>query len=336
MEQKGNVQPKVSVIVPNYNGAAFLIPCLESLVAQDVKHFEIIVVDDASTDGSAEAAKQRYPERREDRLPQIRYLHHAQNLGFARSVNDGIAAAKAPYVLLLNNDTTAAGDFVRQMWRAIRKRKDIFSVSAKMVSMTDPSIIDDTGDDYCALGWAYTRGKDRPADAYDEPREVFAACGGAAIYRKDVLEKIGGFDDAHFAYLEDIDLGYRAKLNGYRNYYRPQAVVRHAGSGSSGSRYNEFKVRLSPRNNIYMIFKNMPDWQILLNLPLLAAGFLVKYLFFAKKGYGKIYRESIAEGFRMCAKHREKRVRFDGIMAGRLLGIEAVLLINTIRRFTDR
>lgn len=332
MSRDGADKTRVSVIVPNYNGARYLLPCLESLMEQDVRRFEIIVVDDASTDGSVEEAMERYPEG--GKAPGIRYLRHEKNTGFAAAVNDGIAAARSPYVLLLNNDTTAATDFVRQMWRAIRGKEELFSVSARMVSMADPGIIDDTGDDYCALGWAYTRGKDRPASEYGRARAIFAACAGAAIYRKDVLEELGGFDEAHFAYLEDIDLGYRAKLNGYRNIYRPAAVVAHAGSGSSGSRYNEFKVKLSARNNIYLIWKNMPDWQILINLPFLTAGFLIKYLFFARKGFGRIYRESIMQGFRMCKEQKKKRVDFSKIPLKRLLFIEGELLQNMLRRFS--
>ncbi len=117
--------------------------------------------------------------------------------------------------------------------------------------------------------------------------KFFTSCAGAAIYRKKIFEKIGYFDEEHFAYLEDIDVGYRARINGYENWYAPKAIVYHIGSGTSGSRYNHFKTRYSSRNNIYLIYKNMPFLQILLNLPFLILGFGMKILFFTQKRNGK-------------------------------------------------
>ena len=119
------------------------------------------------------------------------------------------------------------------------------------------------------------------------------------------MEKIGYFDEEHFAYLEDTDIGYRARIYGYENWYAPDAVVYHVGSGTSGSRYNHFKTRYSSRNNIYLIYKNMPLLQIILNLPFLAAGFLIKFLFFALKGMGKEYLAGIKNGFSISMNHRK-------------------------------
>ena len=109
------------------------------------------------------------------------------------------------------------------------------------------------------------------------------------MYRKDYLERTGLFDEAHFAYLEDVDLGYRARIAGFYNVMEPAAVVYHAGSGFSGSRYNAFKISHSSRNNVYLIYKNMPLFQLVLNAPFLLAGFGIKILFFARKGFGGIY-----------------------------------------------
>lgn len=125
-----------------------------------------------------------------------------------------------------------------------------------------------------------------------------SACAGAAIYRRAVFDEIGLFDELHFAYLEDIDVGWRAKLYGYDNVYCPDAAVYHVGSGTSGSRYNSFKVRLAARNCIYLNYKNMPGWQILLNAPFLLAGIFVKYLFFVKNGFGGDYVSGLKEGIR--------------------------------------
>ena len=190
--------------------------------------------------------------------------------------------------------------------------------------------MDDAGDYYCALGWAFGRGKGGSVDAYTEPVDVFAACAGAAIYRKEMLESLGYFDENHFAYLEDIDLGYRARIQGYRNVYAPKAIVYHVGSGFSGSTHNAFKVKLSSRNSVYLAYKNMPFLQMLLNSPFLILGHGVKYLFFLKKGLGKDYVQGVKEGFTLCK--REKKVRFLWKNVPNYCKIQLELWLNMARR----
>ncbi|HOO80508.1 MAG TPA: glycosyltransferase family 2 protein [Lachnospiraceae bacterium] len=326
------MKAKVSVIIPNYNGEAYLNQCLDSLLQQDVRSFEIIIVDDASTDHSIEEAKKKYPEN--DAFPQTKYLMHESNQGFCKSVNDGIKMASSPYVILLNNDTVVDAAFVRELYQAIHCSEKIFSVGAKMVSLKDPDIMDDGGDYYCSLGWAFAPAKDRPAINYMKKARIFASCGGAAIYRKKLLEELGMFDENHFAYLEDIDIGYRARLMGYVNVFAPQALVYHAGSAASGSRYNDFKARLSARNSIYLIYKNMPIWQIVLNMPHLIIGFMLKIVFYILKHMGHTYLSGIKEGIELCRTEegRKHRMDFKRVGLGRLLILEAELLTNTVRR----
>ena len=141
-----------------------------------------------------------------------------------------------------------------------------------------------------------------------EEERIFASCAGAAIYRRRLFERTGLFDEEHFAYLEDLDIGYRARILGFENWYAPKAVVLHVGSGTSGSRYNQFKTRYSSRNNIYLIYKNMPMAQILLNLPFLAAGFGIKLAFFTIRGLGREYLAGIKNGFSIS--RREKKMAF--------------------------
>ena len=185
------------------------------------------------------------------------------------------------------------------------------------------------------MGWALALGKDRPKQNYQKSRQIFAACGGAAIYRREEMEYLGLLDENHFAYLEDIDLGYRARIHGYENVYIPEAVVYHAGSASSGSRYNEFKVDLTSKNSIYLVYKNMPFLQILLNLPLLAAGFAVKTLFFCKKGYGGVYLKGLCKGIRLCASEegRKHKVRFQAAHLASYVRIQMELWRNILYRF---
>ena len=155
------------------------------------------------------------------------------------------------------------------------------------------------------------------------------------IYKKEILDKIGGFDKNHFAYLEDCDLGYRAQIFGYRNYYTPDAVVYHAGRGVSGSRHNEFKVTLSSKNSVYLIYKNMPVLQVILNLPFLIPGFLVKYFFFMKKGLGETYRKGILQGIKFCFSEeaKDRKIPYNKKHLSNYIRIQWKLWINTIRRF---
>ena len=246
-------------------------------------------------------------------------------------MNEGIRAASRPYVILLNNDTEVQPGFADALADCLEQHPEAFSAQAKLIQLHEPSKLDDAGNLYCALGWAFARGKDRSSELYEEPDEVFAACAGAAIYRKEVLDKIGYFDEAHFAYLEDIDLGWRARRAGWTNRYEPKAKVYHAGSGTSGSRYNEFKVRLSSRNNIWLIYKNMPLLQLILNLPFLAVGFAAKYVFFLKKGLGSIYARGIREGLHTCEK--EKKVPFTWNQLSACMKIQLELWKNIGKRF---
>ena len=314
---------QVSVIIPNYNGITYLEKLMEALRGQSCRHFEVIVVDNGSTDGSAAFLREQYPE--------VRLLPFPENLGFARAVNEGIRASSLPYVLLLNNDTVPDPEFVEEMLLAIRRHKKAFSCQARMMQLHAPELLDDAGDCYSAMGWAFARGKGKKADAYLEETRIFSSCAGAAIYRRKLFAATGLFDEEHFAYLEDLDIGYRARLLGYENWYAPKAVVLHVGSGTSGSRYNQFKTRYSSRNNIYLIYKNMPAAQILLNLPFLAAGFGIKLVFFTFRGLGREYLAGIKNGFSIS--RREKKLPFSVKRLPAYVQIQLELWKNLFLRF---
>ena len=334
---------KVTVIIPNYQGKNYIRACLYSLRVQQGScgakdaaeaedpageaRFTVLVVDNGSTDGSLEIVRQEYPEVKVIALP--------ENTGFCHAVNVGIQAADTPYVLLLNNDTMARPGFVEALCRRMESDDRIFSVSPMMLSMADDSRIDDAGDRYNALGWAFARGKGEPAERYLKSVRIFAACGGASLYRRDAVLSLGGFDENHFAYLEDIDIGFRALIHGWHNVYEPQARVLHAGSGVSGSRYNAFKVKLSSANNAYMIGKNMPFLQILLNFPLLFLGFCIKTAFFTKKKMGMLYVKGYAEGIARCfgSAGKSHRVRFAWRNLGHYCHIQGILWLDLVRIF---
>lgn len=316
---------KVTIIIPNYNGISYLPVCLDALRRQRYQEFDTIVVDNASVDGSQALLARDYPE--------VQVINLPENQGFCGAVNAGIRASRTPFVILLNNDTEAAPDFVQGLLSCIEKDSRRFSCSAKMIQFYHRELMDDAGNYYSALGWAYARGKGCPQENYCREASLFASCGGAAIYRKDVMEQIGYFDEVHFAYLEDLDLGYRARIHGYVNMFAPEAVVYHVGSGTTGSRYNPFKVSYSARNNIYLIYKNMPLLQILLNIPFLAAGFLIKFLFFIKKGFGKEYAAGIRQGWGICKK--DKKVKFNLKNFRNYCRIQIELWVNIARHLKE-
>ena len=315
-----------SVVIPNYNGIRYLKNCLLSLQKCEGEDFEVIVVDNGSTDGS-------------DLLPDslklnVRLIKLNENTGFAHAVNVGIREAKGEYVILLNNDTEVESGFVRKLTEALKKNRKAFSASAMMVDMNNREVLDGAGDYYCALGWAFAYGKGKKTEECDKGRKIFSSCGGACIYDKAKLEITGLFDELHFAYLEDVDLGYRARIAGFDNIYEPASVVYHAGSGFSGSRYNEFKIKLSSRNSVYLILKNMPLLQLIINLPFIVFGYLIKTLFFVLKGYGKVYLKGLLDGFKLyfSKEGHKNKVRFKLSNLKNYFIIEIELLVNILRR----
>ncbi len=347
---------KVTVVIPNYNGIRFLRDCLDAILDQDpdTPEYEVLVVDNGSEDGSLALLREVYireyastdygsPEgdasgqalecRAPGDRPRVRVEALPENTGFCHAVNVGIGLSDSPYVILLNNDTKVKSAFIKSLCYAIEKRPEAFSVSARMLMWDNPELIDDAGDRYCVFGWGYARGKGKPAEQYSLPCEVFAACAGAAIYRRSILEEIGSFDEEHFAYMEDLDIGYRARIYGYRNYYEPGAEVIHYGSASSGSRYNEWKTVLAAANNIYVVGKNMPLLQRIWNLPFLLAGFGVKFIFFCKKGMGRAYVKGFGKGFTrlFSAGGRAHKVRFRFKHLKNYLAIQGQLYLNVFR-----
>ena len=311
---------KVTIIIPNYNGKHFMEPCLQSLSEQTCRDFKVLVVDNASSDGSLEYMSEHYPD--------IEVISLKKNYGFSKAVNVGIEHSTTPYVILLNNDTTVDTHYVEEMIKAIEKSPHIFSVSSKMIQMYHPELIDSAGDLYTLMGWGVCRGTGRPVSNYTKADQIFTACAGAAIYRREVFDEIGYFDEMHFAYLEDLDVGYRARIAGYDNIYCPTAMVYHVGSGTSGSKYNPFKVKLAARNNIYLNYKNMPLLQLAVNLVPILLGMGLKYMFFKKKGFGRDYAAGVKEG--LATAKRCRKVPYSRERLKNYLAIEWELITGTL------
>lgn len=311
----------VSVIIPNYNGAKYIQECLHSLYNQTYKHFEVIIIDNASSDESCELIEKKYQD--------VKLIKNNKNYGFSIAVNQGIKEAKGEYVVLLNNDTVAEPEWLESLVKCIEEDSKIFSVCSKMIRYNEKEKIDDAGDYYTILGWAWKRGDGQSTEKYGKNQNVFSSCAGAAIYRKKIFEEISYFDENFFAYLEDVDISYRAKIHGYKNIYCSDAKIYHIGSATTGSKYNSFKVKLASRNNIYVPYKNMPLFQLILNLPFLFVGFIIKYIFFIKKGYGKEYREGMIEGIKTLHKIEKTKFLFKNII--NYFNIEVQLFVYVIK-----
>ena len=310
---------QVTVIIPNYNGRHFLEECFDSLKIQNIP-LKVIVIDNASEDESAKYIRDNYPD--------LTIIQNKKNIGFAAAVNQGIRASKTDYVFLLNNDTELEENCISNLVRCIETDENIFAVSSKMIQFENRDLMDDAGDAYTILGWTKKVGNGRSPDLYNEEREVFSACAGAAIYRRNILNEIGHFDENFFAYLEDVDISYRARIHGYKSIYCPEAVVYHHGSGTSGSKHNAFKVKISARNNVYLPYKNMPWPQLALNIIFLLLGYFIKYLFFLKGGYGKYYLDGLKEGFK--SRHDINKIEYKGNLIN-YVKIEWFLIKNTVK-----
>ncbi|MBN1483665.1 MAG: glycosyltransferase family 2 protein [Chloroflexia bacterium] len=270
-------RPTCSVIIVNWNGRHLLGPCLQSLQQQTFADFEIILVDNASSDGSPEWVAQHYPG--------VRLRVNERNLGFAEGNNVGLAAARGEFAVLLNNDTEAEPGFLAGLLEAARADERIGMVAGVLVFAHRPDTIASAGIRMQRDGVALDEMAGRPRrELPSEPREVFGPSGGAALYRRAMLEQVGAFEPAYFFYLEDVDLAWRGRLAGWRCQLAPSAVVRHVYSASAGQG-SPFKSFQLARNRWLVLFLNLPAGLWLRYAPLILAYDL------AACGYGLLARD---------------------------------------------
>ncbi|MDP1536716.1 MAG: glycosyltransferase family 2 protein [Burkholderiales bacterium] len=252
--------PSIAVIIVNFNAGAMLERCLAALDRQTYRDFRVIVVDNASTDGSVDGIAARHPG--------VVLVPAGVNLGFAAGNNLGLRhAGDADWILLLNPDAYAAPDCLERLVAAAAAGGfDFFGCRMRLADI--PELLDGTGDVYHTSGVAWRRDHGLRADAgAQEPGEIFAPCAAAALYRCADLEAVGGFDESYFCYFEDIDLAFRLRLRGLRCGYVPDAVVDHVSSGITGKR-SDFATYHGHRNMVWTYVKDMPAALFWLYLPL--------------------------------------------------------------------
>lgn len=272
------VPPLFSVIIANFNGGAHLRTCLEALRAQTERDFEVIVVDNGSTDGAIDRFAEAYPE--------ARLLRQESNLGFAAANNLAARSARGAWLVLLNNDAFAEPDWLAQLRAGIARYPAFSGFASRQMKALAPTRLDGAGDAYHVSGVPWRIGFDQPmGPPWDRDGEIFIPCACAAAYRKDVFEAAGGFDERFFCYVEDVDLAFRLQLQGHRFMYLAQAVVKHVGSATVG-KASDFARYHGHRNLVWCFVKNMPDALLWKYLPLHLAMNLVSLLAFTFEGQG--------------------------------------------------
>ncbi len=290
----------LTIIIPNWNGEKYLEKCLDSIASSRYETLEIIVVDNGSTNPiiNLELKKCHY----------VKVINLQDNLGFSAAVNIGIKQAKGEYIAILNNDTELSPDWVENVISVFEKNSEAMFITSKIRSFANRDLLDDVGDVILPSGKVYKLGNsERDSGQYNELCLVFGASGCASVYRREFFEKVGFFDEDFFAYLEDIDLSFRASLLGYRCLYVPNAVVYHIGSATTGSRYNKFTVFHHAQNTINVIVKNYPLRLILRYLPHIVWYISSMQAYFLTKGLGWTFFKGIVSGIRMIKKMKIKR-----------------------------
>lgn len=241
----------IAVIVPNWNGKDSIANCLDSLKVQSIKPM-IIVIDNGSVDGSVDLIKQKYPD--------VNLLSQSRNLGFAGGVNVGVKRAMSEgieLIGLLNNDAIVDGRWLESLVNILQADKKLGIVTSKLID-SEKRYLDSTGDFYTTWGLPYPRGRGEAVSSkYDADTDVFAASGGASLYRAEMLKEIGLFDEDFFAYYEDVDLSFRAQLAGWKVAYVPEAIVYHQ-IGATSSKIKGFTTYQTMKNLPMIVRRDVP------------------------------------------------------------------------------
>jgi GT2 family glycosyltransferase len=240
----------VTVVLVNYNSGPLLDQCLRHLSFQTRPPDRILVVDNGSTDESIACAH---------RYENVRIRLNGANLGFARANNLAVAETDTDYVALLNTDANAQPDWLERLMGAAYANPDVVAFGSRQMAVGVEEIVDGLGDAYHFSGLVWRHGHGRKLRMKDlVAREIFSACGAAALYRRKEFLEAGGFDEDFFCYCEDSDLGFRLRLAGKGCLFVPGAVVYHYGCGSSGGPGSDFSLYHGHRNLVWMFVKNMP------------------------------------------------------------------------------
>ena len=292
---------RIVIVIPNWNGRQYLEPCLHSVFAQEFQDFAVILVDNGSTDDSVDLVRTRFP--------QVQLIENSKNQGFAAANNQAIRASRSQFVATLNNDTVVEPGWLGALVRAAEADSSIGMCASKMLFAERGDVIDSAGVAVDRAGIVWNRESGNVVQFAQAggatPIPVFGPCAGAALYRRAMLDDIDLFDEDFFAYMEDVDLAWRAQWAGWKCVYVPQAVVHHIHS-ATGREGSHFKNRLLGRNKVWLLCKDYPLslWGLLLvwAYDLMAVGYAIA----SGRGLGAVQGrvEALGKVARMLAKRR--------------------------------
>ena len=273
--------PICTVIIVNWNSWDYLFPCLEAVYQQTFQEFRLIVVDNASSDQAPGSLLDQYP--------RLTFVQNTENIGFAAANNQAVLlAGECEWIVLLNPDTLPEKYWLEHLLKARTAYPDFSFFGSRLVMADNPDKLDGTGDVYhmSGLSWRAGHGLD-VSSVPDEPREIFSPCAAAAMYRREDVLSVGGFDEDFFCYNEDVDLGFRLRLAGHRALSVPNSVVLHHGSATTSVR-SDFAVYHGHRNLVWTWFKDMPMVLLWLFLPMHVLYSFACIVLYAMRGQGKV------------------------------------------------
>lgn len=272
----------ISIIITNYNGEKFLSKCLRAIFDQTYKNFEVILVDNNSSDGSISLVRKEFPD--------VIIIRNLVNRGYAGGCNDGARKSRGDFLLFLNTDTIAEPDFLEILNKSSELYPNYGMYASKMIY--PDGRINSTGICISLSGAAWDRGMgEKNLGQYNQIEEIFGPCGGAALYRRDIFEKLGGYDEDFFLYMEDVDLACRIQLSGFRCLYLPDAKIYHYHGGTAGVE-SDITIYYGNRNIIWYPIKDFPFVLLLISLFWMSGRTVGTLFYYSYKGRGKIAYKS--------------------------------------------
>jgi len=293
--------PRISVILVTWNSAATLTRCLGCLAAQTLKDFEVVLVDNGSTDGSLDGMESRWP----GLILRVERLD--ENRGFAAANNLGARLARGEWLAMLNADAFPEPDWLEKLLRAAERNPEFSFFASRQLQANSPQLLDGAGDALHISGLAWRRYASWPAAQFGlEPEEVFSPCAAAGLYSRQAFLQVGGFDEDFFSYHEDVDLGFRLRLQGFRCLYVPDAVVQHVGSATLGAQ-SDFALYHWQRNFIWSFIQNMPSAFLWEALPAHLMANFIYQINYTLRGRGGVLLKAKKDALRGLSRALRKR-----------------------------
>ena len=269
-----------TVIIVNYNSGDLVQQCLDCLSRQTLQPTHIVVIDNASSDGSIQCIKE---------MPNLMIQLMESNLGFARANNQAIRQCDTDLVVLLNPDAFPEPEWLERLVEAACNHPEVAAFGSRQMVYDKKGRVDGLGDVYHLSSLVWRRGHGQRLEAIDGLQvDIFSACAGAALYRTEAIKAVAGFDEDFFCYVEDVDLGFRMRLVGFKAILVPDAVVHHVGSATTGGQHSDFAVYHGHRNLVWTYVKNMPNWLFWPLLPLHLFMNIVAIGWFVMRGQGGV------------------------------------------------